>query len=168
MIDARQINYIFAVRDIVELFAETELGSGCEVDVEKLINYVSGFNFFANEMWGVKGDDKEAIYQIVTDDILAGFPVWQLLKIPEWTKNMLEREFAAEQKRKREELERTYKCFTCKYLDERETGLGIYRECKWKPPERDRHRNLTLWRNSNRGADFKAKKRCKNYERKEN
>ena len=161
MIDARQINYIFAVKDIVELFAETELGSGCEVDVEKLINYVSGFSFFVNDMWGVKGDDKEAIYQIVTDDILAGFPIWQLLKIPDWTKNMLEREFAAEQERKRKELEKKFKCYTCRYFVEKQTELGVWTECTWKPPADKRDFSLK----PRRGASFEPKRRCKNYER---
>lgn len=159
MIDARQLYYFLAVKEIVELFAETELGSGCEVDVEAVANYVQSFRFFAGDMWGIK--EKEEIYQVVTDDILSGFPVWQLLKIPDWTKNMLEREFAAEQERKRQEMINTYKCFTCKYYIRKETELGTWQECTWRPESNKRDFSLK----PRRGAYFKLKRRCKNYER---
>lgn len=158
MIDARQLYYFLAVKDIIELFAETELGSGCEIDVEAVAAYVQSFSFFADDMWGIK--EKEEIYQMITDDILNGYPVWQLLKIPDWTKNMLEREFQAEQERKRKELEKKYKCFTCKYFVEKQTELGVWRECTWEPPKSKRDFD---W-HKRRGAYFELKRRCKNYE----
>ena len=160
MSDSRKLYYFLAVKDIVETFAETEIGSGCEIDVDAVDAYCSSLRF-VNDMWGIY--NKEEIYQAVTDDILAGYPIWQLLKIPEWTKNMLEREFAREQQRKREELEREYKCYTCKYFVEKETGLGTWMECTWKPLETKRNFD---WR-PRRGSNFEVKKRCKNYERKE-
>ena len=155
-----KLYYFLAVKEVVELFAETELGSGCEIDVDAVEAYCDSARFHLVDMWGI--DNKEEIYRAVTDDILAGYPVWQLLKIPEWTKNMLEREFAAEEARKRKELERKYKCYTCRHFVEQETGLGTWLECKWKPPETEKHRFM-LKRTA--GADFKFKRRCKNYER---
>ena len=150
--------YFLAVKEIVELFAEQELGSRCEINIPAVISYVESFKF-ASDTWGIYSKDE--IYQLVTDDILAGYPVWQLLNVSEWTRQMLQRELDAKIKREREEAERKYKCYSCKYFVEKETQLGAWVECKWKPPEEKR---CFSWK-QNRGASFEFKTRCKNYER---
>lgn len=147
----KQLYYFLAVKEILELFAEQELGSRCEINVPAVLNYVTSMKFI-NDTWGI--ETKEKIYQLVTDDILAGYPVWDLLIIPDWTRNMIEKEFQSEQQRLRLKLEETYKCFTCQYFYETETGLGILQQCQ-------RPKDYKDWQI--RSRDFELKKKCKYY-----
>ena len=140
----KQLYYFLAIKDILELFAEQELGCGCEINIPAVISYTESAGFI-NDSWGLYS--KEEIYQLVTDDILDGYPVWMLLDIPEWTKNMLEREYNNEVKKQREE----YKCYTCEYFSEHMTDLGMLMKCK-RPKDWNKTRET-----------FSLKKKCKYY-----
>jgi len=150
--EERQIYYLLATKEILELFAEQELGSRCEINIPAVLGYIKSIKF-VNDCWGL--NTKEEIYQLVTDDILSGYPIWQLLDMPEWTRNMVEREFTLSQEEKRKQLIKKYKCYTCKYFEEHETSLGIFRECK-RP--RDKHDGWL-----HRRGYFDPVKKCKYY-----
>lgn len=156
MISEKQMYYFLAIKEILELFAEQELGSRCEINIKATINYIESFSF-QNDSWEL--ETKDEIYQLVTDDILKGYPIWQLLEIPEWTKNMLERDLAAYRKKERERLEKTYKCYTCKWFIEHNTSLGSFHECK-RPKEENKNR-FKLKRDF--AEENILKKRCKFY-----
>ena len=159
MILEKQMYYFLAIKEILELFAEQELGSRCEINIKATIDYIESFSF-QNDSWGLK--TKDEIYQLVTDDILAGYPIWQLLEIPEWTKNMLERDLEAYRKAERERLEKTYKCYTCKWFIEYNTSLGSIHECK-----RPKEENKRIFKLKRDCGDDIPKKRCKFYITKE-
>lgn len=156
MIQEKQMYYFLAVKEILELFGEQELGSRCEINIKTTLDYIQSFSF-ANDSWGLK--TKDEIYQLVTDDILKGYPVWQLLEMPEWTKNMLERDLAAYRKTERERLEKAYKCYTCKWFSEHVTSLGILYECKRTETSKNR------WHITRDEKYIDPKKKCKHYER---
>ena len=157
--DILKFRFYQALVDIVKLFGETEIGE-CEVDEEAAAQYVNSFQF-VNDMWGVSS--KEEFYQKITDDIINGFPVWQFLKVSDWTKQRLENTFARESEEKRRRLERTYKCFTCKYFKEYHTSLGTLYECtREASTDWIRGRQFSLKR---RDKYIDPKKRCKWYER---
>jgi len=158
MISEKQMYYFLAIKEILELFAEQELGSRCEINIKATIDYIESFAF-QNDSWGLK--TKEEIYQLVTDDILSGYPIWQLLEIPEWTKNMLERDLLAYRKAERERLEKTYKCYTCKWFIENNTSLGTFRKCE--RPKKESKNRFRLKRDY--VDDDIPKKRCKFYEK---
>lgn len=149
----KQLYYFLAVKEILELFGEQELGSQCEIDIESVCSYISSFKFAA-DTYGVR--TKEAIYQMVTDDILAGYPVWKLLKLSDWKRDMLERELRIEQEEYQKQLEKTYKCYTCQHFKEDYTTIGVHLECTFKKDDR-----FKLKRNEG----FEPVKRCKNYVR---
>ena len=164
----KRLYYFLAVKDILEIFAETELGSGCEIDIAKVYEYTNSFNF-VNDTWEISCNSetlREEIYQKVTDDILNGYPVWRLLILSEWTMNMLEREFQAECDRERKKQEARYKCYKCKYFREDITSLGSFMECKYEPPRAEGRRYID-WKRP-RGEDFHLKRSCKNFEEKIN
>lgn len=151
MIDplVKQLRFYQGIVDIVKIFGETEIGD-CEVDEEAVAKYVASLKF-TSDTWGL--ESKDEIYQKITDDIINGWPVWEFLKISDWTKQMLEKSFAEEVIKEREELERKYKCYTCKYLNESPTSLGMFRKCM-RPRGRFE---------MERRDYFEPKKRCKSY-----
>ncbi len=148
-----QLRFYQAVVDVVRTFGEMEIGE-CEVDEEAVANYVASFKF-VNDLWGISS--KEDIYQKLTDDIINGWPVWDFLKLSDWKRNMLDREFRRKAEEERARLEQEYKCYTCKWLEEKETSLGIFRKCK-KPRDGFEMK---------RREYFDPKKRCKAYEPKD-
>lgn len=157
----KQLYYFLAIKEIVELFAEQELGSRCEINVEAVMNYVQSFDFALESM---DKNNKEDIYQLVTDDIINGYPIWQLLNIPEWTKNMLVREYEFKKQQEIERLQKTYKCYTCKYFSESVHSIGVYQECnRPKEPPKRKYMNWNL--HSRDREPFNPKKRCKYYEK---
>lgn len=160
----RKYLYFAAVKDIVQLFGEQEVGS-CEVNDLAVANYVESFEFSIEMMLSETEVDKEAIYQKVTDDILKGYPIWRLLDVPKWTLNMLERSLNQQVIEERQRLERTYKCYTCKYFIEDDTSIGTIEDCNWEKAHRDPNkRYFDLGRPY---GEFVVKKRCKKWEPKE-
>lgn len=153
----KRLQFYSAVHDIVQIFGETEVGT-CEIDEEAVAEYCLSLKFTADQF---TCSTKEDIYQKLTDEILNGFPVWQFLKVSDWTKEMLERTFSLEQERKWKELCKKYKCYTCKYHLMKESGIGVYEECNWKP--KDARLRTRVWL---KDRSFAPKKSCKNYERK--
>ena len=158
-IKLRPFIFYQAVVEIVQLFGDQELGS-CEVDTEAVAQYVDSFKF-SSDMWGF--ETKDQIYSKLTDDIIDGWPVWQFLKVSNWTKMMLERSFAEKIREERERLEKTYKCYKCKHFQETRTSLGVIEECKWRPPLKPGERDLRPWRWES-GREFTPKKKCKHFE----
>lgn len=160
-LEVRKLIYFQALIDIVQLWGQTEIGD-CEVDVEAVADYINSDRFNLMDMWGI-GADRDVIYQHITDDILAGFPIWQLLKVSDWTKAMLDRSFRDTAARQEAELKAKYKCYTCKYYKVTETALGLLKECV-RPKTNTRGREPSEWRG--RREAFSPKKKCKYYEEK--
>lgn len=150
------INYFTfyqAIVDIAKIFGETELGSDCEVNEAAVAQYCLSSKYIVDN-WGIT--TKEEVYDKITNDILDGMRIWDFLKISDWTKEMLDRDFLADQAAQMEKLRKTYKCYTCKWFEMHDTSIGLYTEC-------NRPRDKRSWSTHRRG-DFKIKKQCKNYE----
>lgn len=157
----KKMHFFLAVKDIVELFAEQELGVAYDINVPAVLAYVDSFEFAAH---AIECNSKEAIYQLITDDILNGFPVWRLLLCSDWTMNIMERELNRQVQREKEERERKYKCYTCKYFQLDETSIGTFMDCKFlEMHAEETGRRFLGWRSRDR--DFKPKTKCKNYEK---
>lgn len=156
----KRFQFFSAICDIVKVFGETEIGN-CEVDEDAIAKYCCSDRFWKDH-WNC--NTKEDIYEKLTNDIILGFPVWEFLKVSDWTKNMLEKSFATEQTLKWKELCKKYKCYTCKFYNAIETGLGLYEECIYKEEKPiNRLQNGREWKPLKRRESFEPKKSCKNY-----
>lgn len=124
--------FLKAFVEFISVWANEEVGSGVEIDFIKLYRYVSNDNFFLENFDASKADENEALelaLKKVEDMVLTGFPVWDYLKVPEWTKTMLEKTFKAETMAKREEATKKYPCLTCGYFSQSYFALGSIDEC---------------------------------------
>ena len=102
--------------------------------------------------------------EIITEDILNGFPVWQFLKVSDWTRQRLENTYATEQTKQWEELCKKYRCYTCKYYESCDTDIGLLEKCNYKKENSNSRRDFSSWKT--RREAFSPKKSCVNYERK--
>jgi len=155
----RRFQFYSAVHDIVQIWGETEIGN-CEVDEDAIAEYCMSLKFATDHYscW-----TKEDIYQKITDDILEGFPVWRYLKLSDWTKEMIEKAFANEQQKEWLKLCKQYKCYTCKYHQMKNTGIGAFQECTWEPPRDGNFSSRRYWL---KRREFTPKKSCAKYESK--
>ena len=153
----KQLLYFNTFKDIVSIFGEIEIGSN-EVDVEKLATYLSSDKFFFDAF---STQTEEEMQQQITELIENGFPVWMYLKCSDWTKNMVEKSFKEECQQEKEEMFKTYKCFTCQYYSCKQTHIGFLEKCAYEDSIKNNRRN--------KRETFELKKKCKKYvERKEN
>lgn len=156
--DIRKVWYFLAVKEILELYIEQEVGTSCEINIPLVWEYIDSPQFIGDHF---ECTDKEAIYQSVTDDILAGYPVWRLFKLTPWTNRIMENQFKEFLEQRDEELKKTYKCYTCKWYEETDMEIGIFSDCI-RPKEENRR--WTLKRDE---GEKVPKKQCKYYEKKE-
>ena len=111
-ITAKQLMACSAIIEILQIFADSEIGGQYEINYEAVANYIDSIKFSADYF---ECQTKEEIYERFTEDIYAGLPVWRWLKLSEWTMNMVERTFEDECQAEYRELCKKYKCLTCKY-----------------------------------------------------
>lgn len=157
-ITAKQLMACSAIIEILQIFADSEIGGQYEINYEAVTNYIDSIKF-ASDYFECR--TKEEVYERFTEDIYAGLPVWRWLILPEWTTNMVERSFKDECRAEYRELCKQYKCLTCKYYKVDQTELGVFYECTYE----DKHTSKRLCERSLRREDrFELKKKCKNYE----
>lgn len=141
-----------AICDIVQIYGDTELGT-CEVDTTAVAKYCCSDKSVFDLL---ECQTKEDIYAKFTQDILDGFAVWQFLKISDWTKNMLARNFENEAQEQLEKNKKIYKCLTCQFYHEAYTSIGTFVTCEC-PQE-------SCWAKRRRSLP-QLKKSCKNYKK---
>ena len=117
---------------------------------------------FAFDTFELSTWDKEDVYEYVTNEILDGLPVWQMLKVSDYTKKMLEKSLDVQIAEQRKRLEKKYKCYTCKYFREDDTSLGTFLDCTWTPKPDRYGRAFSLKR-----RDALPLQKCKNYEKRD-
>lgn len=149
-----------AIIEILQIFADTEIGGQYEIDYDKIADYVNSFKCSADYF---ECSTKEDVYERFTQDIYAGLPVWRWLKLSEWTMKMVERTFEDECQAEYRKMCEMYKCLTCKYYKTQNTAIGVLSKCNYqvKEPNRMYNRHAHFRK---RDEPFELKKKCKNYE----
>jgi len=174
MIGAKQLTIYNAIIDILRIYADTEIGGQYEFNTEAIAEYLESFACGVNYF---ECKTPEQVYEKFTQDILNGYPVYEMLILPEWTRNMIIKEYKQEAIAAKHELERKYKCYTCEYFEEKyiEAFGGCVYRCNHKKCEAPKKstnygrevRDLRL-RNC-RSSDLTKidypKKSCKNYKK---
>lgn len=159
--NSKQLMVCAAIIEILQIFADTEIGGQYEIDYDKIADYINSFRCPVEYF---DCSTKEDIYERFTQDIYAGLPVWRWLKLPEWTMNMVERTFEDECQAEYREMCKTYKCLTCKYYESQNTEIGVYQKCNYRDENFDRmykRHSHALRRDE---GPFELKKKCKNYQ----
>lgn len=151
----KQFKYYQAICDIVSIFGETEIGNG-EVDTEAVAHYVNSNSFWNDTFECTKEED---LYELLTNDIIEGMPIWRFLKCSEWTKNMLEQEFQIRINEALEEAHKKYCCYSCEYFKQIETSLGTIYRCEYSEDKEDKIGRKI----KRRDTLYELKQHCKNY-----
>jgi hypothetical protein len=151
----KQLVYFNEFKEIVSIFGQTEVGTD-EVDIEALSEYLSSDKFFV-DLFDYKTKDIESIDWYITNLIENGFPVWQFLKISDWTKNMIEKSFKKECQEELKELQQTYCCLSCQHYMIKDTSIGLLVRCT--------NKNCKQYF-GNRNGPLQLQEKCKEYKEK--
>lgn len=164
MTTPKQLMVFSAIVDILTIFADTEIGGQYEINHEAIASYLNsfkmGFDYF-------DCSTKEEVYERFTEDIYNGFPVWRMLILPTWTLNMVEKSFTTECQDELAQMQKKYKCLTCKYYNPIETQLGILSRCDYRSKQILPKTVGREHRVKERSKPFSLKRQCKNYVPKE-
>ena len=128
-ITSKHLMVFSAILDILRIFADSEIGGQYDFDLNKISEYLNSLRMIKDYF---ECQTKEEVYKRFTNDIYNGFPVWRFLKLPDWTMNMVEKSFQNECQQEYKEMQKKYKCLTCKYYSAKMTQIGIYQECTSK------------------------------------
>lgn len=142
-----------AITDILRIFADTEIGGEYEFDNKVICEYLESLESTIHFAYDT---DKDLIYKRFTNDIIAGYPVWRMLKLPEWTSDMIEKSFTDELTAEFNRLSKVYKCLTCKHQVATRGSTGIQIRCDSE--FRDKIQD---------GSTFEPKEICDYYEKSE-
>lgn len=153
--DVKQLLFFDTFQKMVSIWGEQEVGTG-EIDIVKLASYLVSDKFQIDTF---DYDNQEDIEIYITEYILNGFPIWEYLKISDWTKDMVSKSFKEEVKKEQEELNKVYKCYTCKYFNVKSTSFGIIQKCKNESENKNSRYHLK------RRDCFEVKKSCKYYDK---
>ena len=123
---ARTIMLSNAIQDILKVFAEQEIGCNIEINEKALAEYLDSIKGISDYF---EANTKEEMYEIFLNQVLDGYPIWQLLELPEWTKNILEHEFQVELAANKKKAEKEYACLRCKHYSCKETPYGSIQTC---------------------------------------
>ena len=158
----KQLSYFNTFINIIQVWGDQEIGN-CEVDVDKLSNYLSSLTFFTDTF---ELNFVSEFEENITQQLLNGFPVWNYLKISDWTKNMVSKSFKDDCEKEKEDLKKQFICLRdCKYYNSTQTEIGLFERCSFKSSFESEMigRKATNW--ETRRDCFELKRKCKNYER---
>lgn len=123
----RKCLYIEGIIRFLNLYCTNELGSG-EVDITKVCLWVNSPWFENNMTWSIRNLDD--VYRYLENDILAGVPLYRLLRISDHLRFILERDHIETlQESLLKDAEKT-PCLKCIWYDSSVTQLGSTSACK--------------------------------------
>ena len=150
---SKQLFFFEAVKEILELFCQIEIGSECELNYDVIANYLMSEKFYS-EFWSIT--EKEEIYKIVTDDIINGLPIWNFINMSDERRKII----VGNEAKKKEEEKNKYLCSSCEY-----------NSCFYEAPSKynfDEFTGFSNKYNCSKTNDTlrEPKKECKNYVKK--
>lgn len=137
-----------------ENFGNENLGE-CEVDILKILNFADSEYFKLMLAWDCITQDD--YFVLIEKMVLEGFAIWDFLKISDWTRKILDKEFAQEEIKREQEIQNKYICYKCQYFSQHETSLGIIYKCN-KPRNNKSMRTIMTPRN----RVFEPVEKCEN------
>ena len=136
------------------------------LNTETIANYMESDRFLVT--FRIENPTKEHLFKTFEEHVLEGYPIWEFFNLSKWTKSMLEKNFAIDIQKRKEEEARIYKCPTCQFLYLHSTNLGTITRCTGNTPKTRAEkfeREFLHGRNYDTLDEYK--KTCKYYKKKE-
>lgn len=119
--------YLEGLIRFLDIYAQTEIGEGFDIDIIKIALYVNSSSFENDELYSFTC--VEDIFKLCENLTLLGLPIWRFLKINQWQQNMLENSYTKCLIEIRKDAEKHSPCFGCIWFEQEDTFLGQYQKC---------------------------------------
>lgn len=111
----------------LEIYAQTEIGEGMEIDIMKVALYINSPSFENDDLYSIESiDDVYSLLEVLT---ISGLPVWRFLKLSEYQKRIFEAGYSDLLITAKERVMNERPCYGCIWYKEEESFLGIMRMC---------------------------------------
>ncbi len=140
--------FMEALINFLTVYAESELSSDIEINLPLVSLYINSQEFENVLCSYVKNIDD--IYKILEMETLIGLPIWRFLKINDFLKNSLEKNYENTLKENNKYIRENYPCKRCIFFREMDTPFGYLSECKFDE-----------WKRAN-SVEWSEIKNCKN------
>ena len=121
------LQFYEVLKEFLELYSNEFIGNNIYINVENVAKYLNSGRYLTR--FKINKVSKDELFKEFESDILNGYPIWELLNISDWTRNILELEFKETVKNEFIENCKKYKCLTCKYYKEKHTSFGVIIKC---------------------------------------
>lgn len=118
-----------AMINFLNIFGLENVGT-FEIEYWKVLQYVNSPEFRVTAGWDMKSIDD--CYQFIEDEVLAGWPIWNFLRLDARAKSVFDDLFDREAQEREDAMKRKYKCMRCTKLVRRRVSLGTLYACLYK------------------------------------
>lgn len=161
MIHKADFQFMIAFRDFLSMWAENEIGTNLEFNDDNIVAFMNSEQYAINYRMEVYSE--RTVFDVLTQYVLDGHPLFHFFKIPEKKLKLLEKEFQDSVIEEETQRINKFVCLRCKHLKTQETSFGIHYECpidkeKYYPKDRKKRRFLY------ERYSFELKEKCKDAE----
>ena len=119
--------YLEGMIKFLKMYAVNELGSNCDLDLYRIAMYINSVRFENEDVYEIKSLDD--IYNILTEEVIYGFPIWRFLKVSSSQLKYLESEYSDKLTKLKEILENEKSCRMCYFYRPIDTPFGFIEKC---------------------------------------
>lgn len=111
----------------LNIYAQTEIGEGFELDITKIGLFVNSSRFENDDLYCYSSIDD--IFRLCEILVLQGLPIWRFLKLDVWNEEMLEKSYKRLLTATKKKAATISPCYDCIWYSELDTFLGVLRRC---------------------------------------
>jgi len=145
--------YLEGLIRFLDIYSQTEIGDGIEIDIIKVALFVNSNRFVNDDLHNISS--LEDVFFICEELALSGLPLWRFLKLSEYQSMILEKEYESRLVKARELMCEHSICGGCIWYEELDTPFGLLKRCQ-KPRQLE-----DPWKDNKASFDPSKKKSCK-------
>lgn len=126
------LQFYEVLKEFLELYSNEFIGNNASINIENVARYLNSGRYLTR--FKLEKFSKDELFKEFENDVLNGYPIWELLNISNWTRKILELEFKKNIKNELIKNIKKYKCLTCKYYEENHTPYGLIIKCNIPKP----------------------------------
>lgn len=123
----RKAIYLEGLVRFLNIYAQTEIGEGFELDITKIGLFINSARFENDDLYAIRSVND--VFQLCEALVLHGLPIWRFLRLNSWHEQLLEQSYCRLLSLAREQAATVSPCYDCVWYKEVDTFLGVLKRC---------------------------------------
>lgn len=120
--------YLEALITFCNVYAQTEIGDGIDLDITKIALYINSPVFENEQMFYFKNIDQ--VYELLEQLVIYGLPIWRFLKLSDYQQDIFERQYKELLiSSKLAASKDNTRCIGCVWYERSQTPFGALEKC---------------------------------------